>query len=298
MINSPPSGFQSLQETLRSLKREIIDEALSEMRRRMSGSFTASGQIAATALGGTVPLTSLPDLPGANAEYVTTAPNASLSAEKVLPFLANWSNDIPSTLGFMISALQWEDDFDNDALDAAWLDTAAGVADYVSETDAHGYLWLEHAAAAERGVYRTVTPVTNMTFVAKLSYSLPTTNAYTGFVLTDSSDTPIATATIQRTATAVQARTGASGGTTVAMPGFYYSDTIYLLLLKGGTSYDLFISRHGFYPWERVATFTQAGTVARLRLIVNGQAGADSAISFIDFARAYDIANTTIGGVP
>jgi hypothetical protein len=53
MIETPPSGFQILQGALRSLKRELIDDAVAEMRRRMSGSFTASGQISAAALGGT-----------------------------------------------------------------------------------------------------------------------------------------------------------------------------------------------------------------------------------------------------
>lgn len=214
------------------------------------------------------------------------------------PPLGNWSNDIPSTLGFLIAALQFEDDFDDDSLDAGWLDTAAGAADYVSETDAHGYLWLEHSASAERGIYRVVTPATDMTFVAKLKFSLPATNAYTGFVLTDSSDTAIATATVQRTATAVQARTGTAGATVVALPGFYYSDEIYLLLIKSGTTYIMLASKHGFYTWETVATFTQAGTVARVRLIINGQGGTRSAVAFWDFVRIYNLGSDTIGGLP
>ncbi len=60
MINTPPQGFQILQQTLRQLKREIIDEAVGELRRRLAGTFTSSGQISAGALGGTVPATALP----------------------------------------------------------------------------------------------------------------------------------------------------------------------------------------------------------------------------------------------
>jgi hypothetical protein len=229
------------------------------------------------------------------ASYVTTAADATLSGEKVLRHLANWNNDIPTTIGFLAAALQWEDDFDDGAASADWVEI--GTPDFASQTDIHGFLYVEHSGAAEAGVYRVVTPATAMTFLAKLHFSLPILNTYVGLVVTDSANTPIATATVQRTATGVQARTGASGGTVVALPGFYFCDTIYLMLLKNGTSYTLRASKHGYQFWEPVASWTQAGTLARLQVLVLSD-GSESTVAHADFVRVYDQQASAIGGVP
>lgn len=281
-MSIPLQALQELEAAVRAMKRQLIDDAVAEGGGKpLTGTYLANGQPNAAALGGMVPLSALPPIP------------------PPLPFLANWSMDIPTTLSWLAAVLQFEDDFDDDALDPAWVNTTAGAATYVSETDFHGYLWLEQFPATERGKYRVVTPQTDMTFLAKIHYSVPATDAYVGFVLTDSSDTPIATATIQRDTAGVKARTGASGGTTVALPGFYFSDTIYLLMFKNGTNYQLLASRHGFYPWETVAVWTEAGTVARFQLIANGDGGTpNDAVAFVDFVRVYDTSSSVIGGLP
>lgn len=75
MNGTPPAGFQILQQTLRGLKREIIDDALAEIARRQSGTFTASGQVSGAAIGGTIPESALPA--GISSQIVMTMPNVS-----------------------------------------------------------------------------------------------------------------------------------------------------------------------------------------------------------------------------
>lgn len=228
------------------------------------------------------------------APYVTTAADGGLSAEKVIPYLADWNNRLQG------GGFTWFDHFDDESLDGAY--TAIGTpADGPAEDYYHGVLLISDASSSsDLGVRRAVALTANeLAVVAKLAWTFNKADAYAGLVITDSSDTPLCTATFQRKTSDLELRTGPSGGTLVALPGYAWADEAYLLIQVSTTTYSVYVSKHGYHPWHLVHSFSQAGTIARLRLILNPQNHSYPSSVMFDFAGAYPAtALTYIGNVP
>jgi hypothetical protein len=264
------------------------------------GSAGGAGDVEEITLGAglTMTATTLSAAGVTDATYVTTSAHAGLSAEKVLPYLGNYNPDVPPA-----SPSGTDDEFDDDSISGSW--TVIGTPDTANETTFHGYFYLQDNDAAETGYYIAYTPgAAALTVAVKIKYDLSlAANSYCGLVLTDSSDTSLAVMTLQHSngGNFIQARYGASGGSTLALNGdlynFPYLGTGYLALQRdSGTNYTATFSKDGFL-WHTAGTWSQAGTIARARLIVNGQGGTNTTAAF-DFIRMFTSQTTIIGATP
>jgi len=227
-----------------------------------------------------------------NTPYITTAADAGLSAEKVLPYLANYNPDKAPG-----SPSASDDEFDDSSIGGGW--TAVNTPDVASESTYPGFLHLEDNDAADAGYYEAFAPgAAAFSVAAKVNVALPGGFTFAGIKVTDSSNTGLCYIGLQNDNSANNGRaiTGPTGGTTAAM-GLGATETIYLLLTRDATTnYKTYLSVNGI-TWVRVGSFSQAGTVARLHVFVNGQGGNTCEADF-DFVRTFTSETKVIGATP
>lgn len=228
----------------------------------------------------------------AGATFVSTAASSALSAEVVRPFLANYYPD--KAPGSPNAA---NDEFDDDAIGAQW--TQMGSPDTISESTYHGYLYVSDDDGADAGIYETYTPgAAALTYVTKTCYDVRRVgSSWVGIALADSSGTQLAVCSVQNNNSGgLQIRTGPTGGTNVTGGIINQTDTIYLMIQRDATTnYTIKISNNGI-TWGLVTTFSQAGTIGRAQVILNGQGGGGfPAFSAYDFVRFFTSQTEIIG---
>ena len=116
--------------------------------------------------------------------------------------------------------------------------------------------------------------------------------------LLDAADVALCTVTMQENAASnrLRIRTGATGATNVDIGGSEIQSKWYLMIQRDATTnYIVFVSRDGI-TWYLGASFSQAGTVGRVRLLVNGQTTATTAL--FDFIRSFVGLTSIIGATP
>lgn len=228
--------------------------------------------------------------------YVTTAADGGLSAEKVLPHLANYNPDIPPA-----SPSAYDDEFDDDSIAGAY--TSVGPPATLSETDYHGYLRMKHAVNAEVGVRKSFTPGAGVAFtvVAKMQATLPSDFAYFGIALQTAAAAGLAICTLQRestTAKHIRTRHKFDGSANTSLGGGFDNPGPWYLMISRdtGTNYSTRISRDG-KNWLSLLTESVAGTVDRILLIFSPLGTGEMAVT-VDFLRTFASQTEIIGRAP
>lgn len=217
------------------------------------------------------------------APYVTTTADGGLSAEKVLPQLANYSPDIPPS-----SPEAENDEFDDDSLAGAW--TSYGSLDVLSETRYHGFLYMEESASAfsADGVRKAFTPgAVAFTVVAKASGFATANFGIAALELLDSSNALLGTNGVQWSTGGVLRSRIADGTVNITINGAAAAGPFWLRTDRNsGSTWKAWISFDGM-TWYYLGTWTNGTTVAKAALTVStGTAGVPGQVAW-DYIRFF-----------
>lgn len=230
-------------------------------------------------------------------KYVVTEADGSLSAEKVLPFLANYSPDKAPG-----SPSSDNDEFDDDSIAGAW--SQIGTPDTIAENTYHGLLYVKDNDSTACGVRKAYAPgAVALTVVVKLSFTLPVGFSNIMLAVETSAPANIAGIGIQNANSGgvMRARSmdGASESTTTITGSAYITGSLYLMITRdSGSNFLTKISGDGI-TWTQIGSFSNAGTIANVSVLMDSQGGGSTDASMvIDFIRFFTSQTEEIGAAP
>lgn len=228
--------------------------------------------------------------------YVTTSADGSLSAEKVLPYLADYSPNIPPG-----SPNASNDEFDDDSIAGAW--SQIGTPDTISESTYHGKLYVQDNDSTPCGVRKSYAPGASTAFTVVVKLSGILVAAFSNIILAVETSAPadIALFGIQNNNAGFLRYRSKNGGseTNPAFIGTNYGDHHYLMLQRSTS--DVYVLKHSVngINWYQVSSFTNAGTVANVAILMDSQGGGSTDSSMaIEFIRFFTSQTEVIGAAP
>ena len=230
------------------------------------------------------------------AKYVTTASDGTLSAEIVLPFLADYFADKAPG-----SPSSDDDEFDDDSIAGAW--SQIGTPDTMSESTYHGKLYVQDNDSTPCGVRKSYAPGASTAFTVVVKLSGILVAAFSNIILAVETSAPadIALFGIQNNNAGFLRYRSKNGGseTNPAFIGTDYGDHHYLMLQRSAS--DVYALKHSAdgINWYQVSSFTNSGTVANVAILMDSQGGGSTNSSMaIDFIRFFPSQTEVIGAAP
>ena len=227
------------------------------------------------------------------AKYVVTEAHSGLSAEMVLPYLANYNPDLPP-----VSPSAYDDEFDNDSLDVKW--TSTGTPDILSETAYHGFLKVADNDVAECGVYESYVPgAAAFTIVCKVNFGLSNNESWAGLKIMDSTGATSASYCLiwRRTAPTMNAAIGPAAGTAVSVGGPTAGVAYLRLTRDAGSAWLGYWSANGI-SWQVIGAVTNATTVGRIYLMINSGSSTNETQAHFEWIRVFTTETEIIGRIP
>jgi hypothetical protein len=208
------------------------------------------------------------------------------TAPRLRPAIRTYNPDIPPT-----SPSVYDDEFETGVVSGAW--TQFGNPDTVDAASVRGMVKIQDNDSVECGIWEAFTPGANaFSVVAKFHYLFGTDFFFAGLTLLDASDTALMMCDIQRAGAGNRVRCGPAGATNVALTGDIQGTYYVRIDRDAATNYTCLVSQNGI-NWETALTVAQAGTVARVRLVIDG--GAVATIVYFDFIRMFTTPTDLIG---
>lgn len=248
-------------------------------------------------------ITGSPNAGGAPTDgyYVlTSGTGGTLPNSRVIPYLANYNVNIPPA-----SSDSNNDEFDDDAIAAQW--SQIGSPDTISESTYHGFLWWEDNDSTPCGVRKAYAPGANaLTVVIKLSGYIAVGFGNIVLSLETSAPANIAGFGIQnnnagvlRTRNIAAALSGGETNTTLTGSAAVPTATYYLMIQRdNSTNYVFKVSTDG-KNWVTIVSFSQAGTIANVSILLDSQGGGSTNSSFaVDFIRFFTSQTNIVGTAP
>lgn len=227
--------------------------------------------------------------------YVTTSSDSSLSSEKIISQLINYSSS-----GYPANPDSKNDEFDTGSLNVLW--TVIGspnttLSSYI------GYYFIEDNHSSACGIRKAFAPSANTAFTVAIKI-LPILNAAFSnilFAVETSTPTSIAALGIQNANNGLNRFRSLNNAseTNPAFVGTDYSEDSFIIIQRDTSNvYTLKYSPNGT-TWHTISSFTNSATVANISIIMDSQGAASVNSSFaIDYIRFFSSITEVVGSSP